>query len=74
MASAMAREKAAIRRGVGGAPKTARPEAVLLAGKPAVINSSEKVVPNAAGGVAAVLTRNMQRKAGMFVPGRGGRK
>jgi hypothetical protein len=74
VASAMAREKAAIQRGVGGAPKTARPEAVLLAGKPAVINSSEKVVPNAAGGVPAVLTRNMQRKAGMFVPGRGGRK
>ncbi|MEP6667848.1 MAG: hypothetical protein ABJF10_01770 [Chthoniobacter sp.] len=59
---AMAREKAAIQHGVGGARPGDKPEAVQFPGiGPAVINSGEKVVQTAAG-QPAVLNRDMMKK------------
>ncbi|EDY18422.1 hypothetical protein CfE428DRAFT_4206 [Chthoniobacter flavus Ellin428] len=61
-APAIKRERRAIAAGVGGAPRTAKAQPVVLAGRPAVINSSEKVLPTPAG--VAVLNRDMQRRLG----------
>lgn len=68
MQAAMQREKTAIAHHVGGAKMGDKPEPVNLPNiGPAVVNSGEKIVPNAAGGTA-VLTRRMQRKPFKFGP------
>lgn len=61
--AAMQREKTAIAHHVGGARRGDKPVAVRFPGVgPEVINTGEKVVPNAAGGQPAILTRDMLKK------------
>ena len=67
-APALRREQRAIAAGIGGAPRTAKAQPVVLGGHPAVINSSEKLMPTPAG--VAVLNRDMQRRLRLFAPGR----
>lgn len=66
----IAEESAAIRAGVGGAPSSAR--AVFLPSfnrgggqRGIVANTSEWVVPNAAGGLPGIFNRDMIRKHGL---------
>lgn len=66
MRKAITRERTAIKHHVGGARRGDRPEPVLLAGKPAVINTGERVAPTPHG--PAVLNRKMQRQG--YTPGR----
>jgi hypothetical protein len=67
MVAAVQREKKAIARGTGGAPKSAKPEPVMLGGKPAVVNSSEAIVPTPEGD--AVLNPDQQQEVANMAGG-----
>lgn len=69
-APAMKREATAIQNHVGGAPASAKPVPVMMSGRPAVLNSSEAVMPTPQG--PAVLNRRQQKRlpSKSFAPSR----